>query len=90
MYCYEKGKIEFLITAIFAALFGVIVGTSPLTSFANQSKSNELMDVSYCNHSVNGNSGITNFCNVNRCAILTGQGTGVGPCGSTGGGGPHW
>ncbi|EKB47265.1 hypothetical protein [Cecembia lonarensis] len=86
----KKEKLNFMLTAIFAALFGVFVGTSPLTSFANQKTSNELMDVSFCNHSVDGDSGITNFCSVNRCAILTGQGHGVGPCGTTGGGGPWW
>jgi len=84
----KKEKFNFMATVFFAALFGVIVGTSPLTSFANQKNSIEFTGVSYCNHSADGNSGITNFCSVNRCAILTGQGNGVGPCGTTNG--PTW
>ncbi len=48
------------------------------------------MDVSFCNHSVDGDSGITNFCSVNRCAIHSGLGSGVGPCGTADGGGPWW
>nr|MBI1230176.1 hypothetical protein [Cytophagales bacterium] len=36
----------------------------------------------YCTHSVDGDTGVTNFCNVDRCATLTGQGSGLGMCGS--------
>lgn len=79
----EKSKIGFAAKVILAAGFGVLVGVSPLTSFGDEVPEIGMMDVNYCHHNVGGNEGLTNFCQIDRCAILTGQGSSVGPCGSS-------
>lgn len=79
----EKSKIGFAVKLMLAAVFGVFLGISPLTSFGDEVPETEMMDVNYCHHNVMGNEGLTNFCQVDRCALLTGQGSSVGPCGTS-------
>lgn len=78
----EKSKFSFAAKLILAAVFGVLLGFSPLTSFGDEVPETEMMDVNYCHHNVGGDEGISTFCQIDRCAILTGQGSSVGPCGS--------
>lgn len=84
----KKSKTHFIASLVLASAFGVFLGISPLTSFAEKNSNAELMNISYCLHNVNGNSGIANFCSGNRCAVHTGQGSEHGACGTSGGGGP--
>lgn len=81
----QKPKYGFAVKVIFAASLGVLMGLYPLTSVGDDSElDSSPMDVSYCQHNVDGNSGIATFCQINRCAIVTGSGSNVGPCGSDG------
>lgn len=36
----------------------------------------------YCAHNVIGDQGVTNFCDIDRCAVLTGQGSSLNLCGT--------
>ncbi|MDG1276031.1 MAG: hypothetical protein P8O16_02040 [Algoriphagus sp.] len=78
-----KSKIGFAAKVMLAAGFGVLLGVSPLTSFGDGVPETGMMDVNYCHHNVGGDNGLTNFCQVDHCAILTGQGSSVGPCGTS-------
>ena len=37
---------------------------------------------SYCQHNIDGDSGIGTYCSNNVCKDLTGQGSNAGPCGT--------
>lgn len=39
-------------------------------------------NANYCQHNIDGNSGIGTFCSDNVCKTLTGQGSNIGLCGS--------
>ncbi|MFC3415468.1 hypothetical protein [Algoriphagus hitonicola] len=78
----SKSKFRFLASLILASAFGVFLGISPLTSFGEEAPEMGMMDVNYCLHNVSGDDGLANFCQIDRCAPVTGQGTVVGPCGS--------
>lgn len=83
----KKSKVNLIASFVLASAFGVFLGISPLTSFAEENSSSELWDIAYCLHNVNGDSGLANFCDVSRCAMVTGQGSIHGACGTSGGGG---
>ncbi|UJP64646.1 hypothetical protein [Mongoliitalea daihaiensis] len=65
-----------------AVTLGVTLGLSPMMSFGEEAAEAALMGISYCQHNIDGNSGIGTFCQITRCAILTGSGSNIGPCGS--------
>jgi hypothetical protein len=65
-----------------AAILGVFIGLSPMTSFGEDVAEAALMGTSYCQHNIDGNSGVATFCQITRCAHATGQGINVGPFGS--------
>ncbi|GEM_PF-1190962 len=80
----EKSKIGFAVKLILAAAFGVFLGISPLTSFGDEVPETEMMDVKYCHHNVGGSGdGLSTFCQVDRCAVVSGTGSSVGPCGTS-------
>lgn len=79
----EKSKIEFAVKLMLAAAFGVFLGISPLTSFGDEIPETEMMGFSYCHHNVGGSGeGLSTFCQIDRCAVVSGTGSSVGLCGS--------
>jgi hypothetical protein len=81
----KKQNIGFILSLAFAMAFGITLGMSPLATFAEESMEFKSLDVAYCQHNVIGDNGIANFCAGTRCAMHTGQGSVVGPCGTSGG-----
>ncbi|GMQ31336.1 hypothetical protein Aconfl_39800 [Algoriphagus confluentis] len=76
-----KLKTNFAAKLGFAALVGSLLGLYPMTSQGDVSLESEIRFISWCQHNVDGNSGISNTCVINQCKSLTGQGSNVGPCG---------
>jgi hypothetical protein len=78
----EKSKIEFAVKLMLAAAFGVFLEISPLTSFGDEVPEVEIISASWCQHNINGDSGLATFCQLTYCAHAAGGGSVVGPCGS--------
>lgn len=78
-----KNKSKFSLTAkiLFAAIFGVFLGMSPLTSMGSLSPSSNVMFAQYCNHNIRGDEGLSTFCKLTGCTHATGDGSNVAPCG---------
>lgn len=67
---------------VLAVILGVFLGISPLTSFGEASESTALLGLQYCSHTIAGDSGLSTFCQLDRCAHATGAGSNVAPCGN--------
>jgi hypothetical protein len=74
-------KFGFAAKFVSAVFLGVVLGISPFTSFGEDVPSTGLMFAQYCNHNITGDSSLSTFCQLDRCAHATGVGSNVAPCG---------